>query len=98
MSEVTLYASDEFVVKGQYHEAYPNELFIHCVVHEWSVPLYRKMLTVWSVILEELEDRGCARVNSIVPKKDTKTRRFQTMFGLSPSQETPDYVKYTLIL
>lgn len=98
MSEVTLYTSEEFVVKGQYHENYPNELFIHCEVHRWGIKQYRKMVTVWSVILDELHERGCYRVNTVIPKRDTKTRRFQTMFGLTPAGETADYVKYTLIL
>lgn len=96
--EITLYSSPEFTVHGQFHAEYPNELFIHCNVHEWDIKIYRKMLFTWEVILDELRSRGCLQVNSIIPKKDTKTRRFQTMFGLSPLQETKDYVKYSLPL
>lgn len=93
---ITLYEDEDILIMAETHEAHPNEVFVHCDVHSWSVPKYRKFLTVWSVVLDELADKGCRRVNSIIPKNDIKTRRFQTMFGLTPIQEVKDYVRYAL--
>lgn len=93
---ITFYEDDDITVQGETNELHPNEVFIHCVVDNWSVTKYRKFLTIWSVILDELAEKGCIRVNSIIPKNDMRTRRFQTMFGLRPIQEVRDYVRYAL--
>lgn len=91
-----LYEDQDVVVHAQTHPAYPNQAFIHCTVHNWNVAKYRAFLDIWAAILDELHGIGCTHVNSIIPKRDMKTRRFQTMFGLSPKAETEEAVWYTM--
>lgn len=93
---ITLFKDDTLEVKVEHHESRPGEAFMHCEVKDWNVKQYKRMIAIWDVCLEELAKAGCRRVNSIIHKKDRKTRKFQTMFGLTPTYETEDYVQYSM--
>lgn len=93
---ITLYEDDTLTVKAEQHDSRPGEAFMHCEVKDWNVNQYKRMLDIWVACLNELSRAGCRRVNSVIPKKDRKARKFQTMFGLSPTFETEDYVQYSM--
>lgn len=74
----------------------PQGVFVHCKIKTWSKSVYLKTSAAWAAILDELHRMGVTEVNTIVPKRDRKARKFQNMFGLHAHGETDDYVWYKM--
>jgi len=74
-----------------------NELpLLHFNINKWSVQIYKDLLDKWTLVLEMLKDSGIPVVYSCIASDDTKTQKFQNMFGLEKFLENEEAVLYKL--
>lgn len=84
----------KLVMSGDYGylfvETCEDKAFLHFESEEWSLSSYKKMLDDWAVFLETCKDLGIDELYSIINKEDTKTLKFQELFGLEVIAEHQD--------
>ena len=81
-------------------EVINNDLFIHFNYYKemFTKTNYTEMLDVWSIVLSSLKETGVKHIHTCVSKEDTKTNRFQAMFGLEVFKENEQATIYRMEL
>lgn len=89
--------TDIVSVEGQFSEY--GSLFLHCVYKKNSFTKleYRYCLDLWEEISSFLKGKAIFEVFSIVPH-DSKTKKWQGLFGLNPIAEFENGVLFRRIL
>lgn len=87
---------DNYMLMGQWSE--DRRLFLHFnwTGGSWSKRKYVDLLEDWSTILETFQAMGISEVWSAIPHEWDGARKWQTLFGLSPVEETEQALHYKL--
>lgn len=59
-----------------------NTLFLHCRQEKWSKSIYKEMLDVFTIIVDDCYQLGYKNLASIVNAIDDNANKFQSLFGL----------------
>lgn len=63
----------------------------------WGLSAYKAMREDWKEVISQLKAQGIDEIFSIIPR-DTKTMKFQEMFGLKQLLDLGEYIIYRRFL